>query len=65
VNIATDDAPARRKPGRPRAAVPHINLSSWVPVPVYDQLAQAADRRNESLSELACKVLTASLKRSP
>ena len=53
----TDDDPPRRKPGRPRSREPHLSLSTWLPVPVYDRLAQLAVKRGESVSELTKAIL--------
>lgn len=54
----TDAPPAKRPPGRPRAAEPHIRAQTWLTTRHYDDLCRLASTRGETLSALMRALLT-------
>jgi len=49
--------PPRRRPGRTPAAIQRSNVSTWAPYDLHTRLRQLAQKRRESLSAVAARIL--------
>jgi len=51
--------PPRKKGGRPRNPEPGARVSTWMPASEHDRLCRLALQRDESVSSLVRRILTA------
>jgi len=51
--------------GRPRAAVPHSQITAWVPTAVHDRLVRMATARDVSVSRLVNRIVLLQLEDDP
>ncbi len=55
--------PVERKRGRPRSAVPHSRVMTWLPVEVHDRLIRIANARETSVSGLVNRIVVLTLQK--
>jgi len=53
------------KGGRPRAAVPHSQVSAWVPTDVHDRLVRMAVAHEVSVSRMVNRIVLLTLQDPP